>query len=285
MGCQACFGKPALPSTSTAITVPPPTMPVVDTSCYAGLPELASVLTTAVRVMRHVPKGIRIPFCDALRECIQRFAVDSSKQTLVLLFLLPKVVLAATGRGGKRGKRQVAHLCLQRLERWAAGEWVQLWTETLVQRRGPFAPGVRRGNPAHPQEEEARYLQRRILDILADKGISKPRSWFQMVSTSALQQCCKSFGNCIRGQKSRSLWMPTRQHVARGTKSAEHVEASIKAVVQQFPTASGAGPSQLRPAHLKEALFCGSDIAEQSLLRSLQCFITKAASGSLPAEL
>ena len=56
-------------------------------------------------------------------------------------------------------------------------------------------------------------------------------------------------------------------------------------MIQHFPAASGAGPSQLRPAHLKEALFCGSDIAEQSLLRALQSFVTKAASGLLPADL
>ena len=67
------------------------------------------------------------------------------------------------------------------------------------------------------------------------------------------------------------------------TQNAESTEASIKTVIQQFPAASG-GPSQLCPAHLKEAS-CGSDIAEQSLLHALQGFVSKAASGLLPPEL
>ena len=69
------------------------------------------------------------------------------------------------------------------------------------------------------------------------------------------------------------------------TQNAELTQASIKAVIQQFPAASGAGPSQLRPAHLKESLFCGCSNLEDSLLRSLQSFVTTAASGHLPIEL
>ena len=140
---------------------------------YDGLPDPQTVLATFIRVMRHVPNGVRIPFCDALRDCIQRFTELSSKQTLTLVFLLPKVVLASTGRGGKRGKRQVAHVCLQRLERWSNGEYALLWKETLEQRAGPIMQDVRGDNTDRAQDDEVRHLQRRILDILSEKGLSK----------------------------------------------------------------------------------------------------------------
>ena len=56
-------------------------------------------------------------------------------------------------------------------------------------------------------------------------------------------------------------------------------------MVHQFSEASGGGPSQLLPIHLKEALACGCDLTEQKLVRALRRFVDLCASGSLPPEL
>ena len=285
-GCHACCGKPAHPTRTADPPVLHAAQQAGNASRYDGLPDPQTVLATFIRVMRHVPNGVRIPFCDALRDCIQRFTELSSKQTLTLVFLLPKVVLASTGRGGKRGKRQVAHVCLQRLERWSNGEYALLWKETLEQRAGPIMQDVRGDNTDRTQDEEVRHLQRRILDILSEKGLSKAAK--ELVSDGVHNSSPSVL------QKLRDLHPRADEPVVADayppaqcswTQNAESTEASIKTVIQQFPAASGADPSQLRPAHLKEAAFCGSDIAEQSLLHALQRFVSKAASGLLPPEL
>ena len=59
----------------------------------------------------------------------------------------------------------------------------------------------------------------------------------------------------------------------------------IRDVVRQFSEASGGGPSQLLPIHLKEAVSCGSDITELKLVRALRRFVDLCASGSLPTQL
>ena len=59
----------------------------------------------------------------------------------------------------------------------------------------------------------------------------------------------------------------------------------IRDVITQFSEASGGGPSQLLPIHLKEAISCGSDLAEIKLVRALRRFIDLCASGSLHTEM
>ena len=59
----------------------------------------------------------------------------------------------------------------------------------------------------------------------------------------------------------------------------------IRDVARQFSDASGGGPSQLLPVHLKEAIACGSDTVELKLVRSLRRFVDLCASGALPTGL
>ena len=59
----------------------------------------------------------------------------------------------------------------------------------------------------------------------------------------------------------------------------------LRGIVKGFSDASGAGPSQLLPVHLKEAMTCGSEIAETRLLRALKALVNISASGGLPLEL
>ena len=59
----------------------------------------------------------------------------------------------------------------------------------------------------------------------------------------------------------------------------------LREVVKAFSDASGGGPSQLLPVHLKEALTCGCDLTEQKLVRALRRFVDVCASGGLPSEL
>ena len=59
----------------------------------------------------------------------------------------------------------------------------------------------------------------------------------------------------------------------------------IRDVVKQFSGASGGGPTQMLPVHLKEAITCGSEVAELKLVRALRRFVDLCASGALPMEL
>ena len=59
----------------------------------------------------------------------------------------------------------------------------------------------------------------------------------------------------------------------------------IRHVFRQFSEASGGGPSQLLPIHLKEAITCGSDIVELKLVRALRRFVDLCASGASPSDL
>jgi len=60
-------------------------------------------------------------------------------------------------------------------------------------------------------------------------------------------------------------------------------EDVLKAALS-FPKGSSAGPSGLRPAHIREALQCGTSAVEDDLLIALTEFCNVCASGSIPRD-
>ena len=59
----------------------------------------------------------------------------------------------------------------------------------------------------------------------------------------------------------------------------------VRKAVMSFADSSAAGPSSFAPAHLKEALLCGSSLGERACLLALLRLVNKAASGCLPTSL
>ena len=119
---------------------------------------------------------------------------------------------------------------------------------------------------------------------MADKGVSKAA---REVVSDGIHEVDQEVMD-----KLRLLHPPEEPYVADADTSecawpglTEEDDALIREVVHQFSEASGGGPSQLLPIHLKEALACGCDLTEQKLVRALRRFVDLCASGSLPPEL
>ena len=134
-------------------------------------------------------------------------------------------------------------------------------------------------------DQKTEKLRRRMRRILVDKGISKAAK--ELVSDGVHdvdQEVLK---------KLRSLHPHEEPYVAEADQEAacawpgltEEDDDMIRDVVTHFSDASGGGPSQLLPVHVKEAVTCGSDIAELNLVRALRRFVDLCASGTLPTEL
>ncbi len=61
-------------------------------------------------------------------------------------------------------------------------------------------------------------------------------------------------------------------------------ESIILRSVKSFPNASAAGPSGLRPSHLREAILCPSPDRAGQILSSLSRFVNLLASGCAPTS-
>ena len=116
-----------------------------------SLPSIFDTLTTKVSIMQHVPKSLRIDWCNLLAEEVENFCEERSAEALQLLFMLPKVILLATDRGGRRAKRQVLNICRERVKAWKEQNWHTLWNDALkkkVKTRKTRAKSLKKNNSA-----------------------------------------------------------------------------------------------------------------------------------------
>ena len=111
--------------------------------------------------MQHVPKGFRIDWCDLLAEELDNFCEDRSAEALSLLLLLPKVILLAADRGGRRAKRQVLNVCRERIRAWKEQNWHTLWNNALKKKV--------KSRKTRAKVLKKQKFRERVLRLMADK--------------------------------------------------------------------------------------------------------------------
>ena len=275
-GCPSCQGKSGRASNQplAQMEVDAALQPAPQRESVPGLLE---ILTTKVSVMQHVPKGFRIEWCDLLADEINNFCDEQTMDALALLMLLPKVILLSADRGGRSAKKQVLNVCRGRAKAWKEQTWSALWSLSLKKK----LKAERRTRT----EQKTAKLRQRIRRVMADKGTSKAAK--ELVSNGVHEVDDEIM------EKLRNLHPHEEPYIHDGEEDAacvwpgltEEDDNLMRDVVRQFSEASGGGPSQLLPIHLKEAVSCGSDITELKLVRALRRFVDLCASGVLPTQL
>ena len=281
-GCLACAGRrgsPIPPAPAVRNLTPHPN------SADSALPDLADVLSTHVEVLEHIPKGVRVLWATVLAEALTEFSTYPSQASLCRLFLLPKCVLRPIGRGGARAKAQTFNTLTTRLRRCLDGEWTALWIEV---REAADALRKKRASKSTSEDsgKTAQQAARRVVRLLAKKGLSKAA---RELSSDGLHELSSA-----KLERLKQLHPPSEPPGVPPNSEAcswsgfneeeEDLELLLK-LVRDFPDSSAAGPSQLAPTHFKEAVFCGSDVAQGACVDALRLFTNKCASGSLPTEL
>ncbi len=130
----------------------------------ANLPSLADVQSTDIPTLKHVPLRARPQWARAVRLALGDVEAQRSHDSLVQLLMLPKccLCLPASGRGGRKHRKQSERYTLSRLARWADGERATLF------RDAPRAK--RRTRPAREDEAAARARADRA-EGLAREGL------------------------------------------------------------------------------------------------------------------
>ena len=157
-GCPSCQGKSGRASDAPRVQMDVDAAPQ---PLRESVPAPLETLTTKVSMMQHVPKAFRIDCAEELNH----FCDEQTMEAFALLLLLPKAVLLATDRGGRRAKRQVLNVCRGRATAWKEQAWNTLWSLSL-KKKVKVEPRTRAG-----QKNEK--LRQRIRRVMADKGISK----------------------------------------------------------------------------------------------------------------
>ena len=163
-------------TTSAPVSSPPPVA-----SPAPVTPALSTILQANVPTLHHVPKGARDCWAHALCSCLR--AVVCSPDDLSQwsrLFMLAKCVLASPTTGHRLRWREILKRVKSRLQRWADGDLMSLWSEALVdgrslaKRRDQSASASSSGNfwRAKLAVQDGQYTK--AIRALTSEGLASP---------------------------------------------------------------------------------------------------------------
>ena len=230
------------------------------------LPSLEHIMTRRVPVLKHVPKSCRHAWAQALTRALARVSTYNSMEAWTELIMLPKAVLLAPPRKGKKHTNKTAAFTLDRLCRWEAGERATLWDDLP-------AP---HSKPRKPQSNEE----------CIKHAVALCREGFDRKACAALI----AGDMCDENADTAKLLAPLHPQSPAPTSPPMHelpwnpeiTPGMVSKVLRSFPLDSAPGPSGLRVQHLLEAQTPsqGAAVAEQ-----LTQVVQLLAQGRAPAEL
>ena len=253
-----CFGE-STPQTEG------PTLPDVPCDLGSALRHLQPFAPT----QRLLPKQALDEIAKLLTDLLNRATSCRSVQTVASLLLMPRFVLAPLARGGRRHEAQTTRILLDRVAKWRAGIWQSQALEDPPRRKTK--------KPKQTGLPEA--TERAVVNAIKDKALSKA---CRILSTSHLPPVKDAEA------KLRELHppgpLPTLAmfggSVAPG--NFDFDVQLVKGAISSFAGESGAGPSGLRPRHLRE--LAKAKRHGQALLEALAGFSSAMANGHFGQE-
>ena len=211
-----------------------------------GLPDLATIFSANIPVLRHVPKAARGAWAQCLARALAQVAGHNSLRAWRALLILPKTVLRPAPRGGARRREQAARFTQRCCARWLEGEREELWSE------GP----ARRPKQASEQDEAAVLARRhaRCISLAGEGELS--RACAALVDPPLLAESTEVLNSLRAKHPHASPARPGLQ--SQGPPSRRDVpdisSAEVLKAVRGFRRGSAPGPTGLRGDHVREAL-------------------------------
>ena len=248
--------------------------------CPSFQPSIYDVLSLPIPTSRHIPAPCRQGFSETLGNLLTRVAQRPTWEALYGLFVLPKLVLQAGRRRVKAHVKQQAIDIGRRLEMFHLEKFDQLWAEASLSNRAK--PAVRTRLQMKQGDHDLSPGTVEVIRGLVEEG-ALAKAAKHLVSRGAADTRDPGVA-----AKLRELH-PTGPEVKLGGDSplpsltdpqfSDWAPAALQAVAS-FPPGSAAGPSGLRPCHLKECLRRPGSCA--ALQNGLGAFVEVACSGKLP---
>ncbi|CAK0861048.1 unnamed protein product [Prorocentrum cordatum] len=175
------------------------------------------------------------PGADAPEDAMQR-----SRDAWAELLMLPKCVLAAATRSGKKHKHVLDRLIRSRLQQWADGDRLELWrarTEAKAQQ-------------ATTASEEQR---RRRAIALAEEGLDG-QACKALLSKGMADTSLNTLRALKRKHPEESEARDLRPLQGVSGPQEDFLDKEVLAALRSFPKCSASGPSGLKAQHLLDAV-------------------------------
>ena len=232
----------------------------------SDLPSLSDVMSCKVGVLEHVPKPCRHSWAQILTRALARACTNNTVEAWTEFLMLPKAVLLAPPRGGKKHKQTAAAFTADRLCQWEAGERGSLW-ESLP-------------SPANRMRSKTSDEQKaKIAVALCRQGFDR-KACAALIATDVCEE------NSETAQNLKSLHPeatpPSCSPISELPWCSEISPGMVHKVLKKFPLDSAPGPSGLRVQHLLEALI---PFRNAMFLEQLAQAVKLLAQGTAPEAL
>ena len=128
LGSRPIIHPPGTPSDTSSFAdenaVP---IPAQEIEVSAVLPSLAEICSIPINTSKNVPARCRQQWAVVLTGALYEVVNDNTTTSWTLLAMLPKRVLPAPYRGGRKGFTSYTNFVKQRLQLWQARDFSTLW--------------------------------------------------------------------------------------------------------------------------------------------------------------
>ena len=268
-----CKGQSVQPASS-----PHPSEPLGETFYDVhgtnDIPSLDEICTTSISTCKDVPHRCRYLWTKILTTALSSAVHENSVRAWTLLAILPKCVLPAPYRGGRKAHTSYSSYILKRMELWIEGKYATLWSEAIRDNERKRSKQQSNENVEDKSQVRSELLVRqgeysRGMAALTAAPLAP-------YNEETLQKLQKKHPSPHANPISSPL-PPLQVDVLQLD------ESEVKKAVNSFHRGSSAGTMGLRPEHLQTALQEHVDHNMDPLM-TLTSFVNHLLAGKAPDE-
>lgn len=218
-------------------------------------PTLDEVFQMRLPCKSYVPKGAKKLWAQCLVGAIAQVVTHNDIRAWIELFMLPKCVLRASPRGGKRHRKRLDAQTKDLCRSWIEGQRAELWQKPSGRQTGQVEkPSQRQRN-----DRATAMVQENLFSKACSALTNEPPA---EVTREVVNEMRSKHPTARAEDRVR---MSTLRHVSSAA-AGQVDEDLVKKAIKDFPRGSSGGPSGLKPQHLKDALVAGwaDEVARQA---------------------
>ena len=248
--------------------------------------------TISVTTLKWCPKAARGEFARELASLLDRIKNQPEQvRNWVLQAMFARCILPA-GRGPRAGDAySQARLVRERLRRWRAGEFVQLWDEAveLTRERPRQGRPRKRGRPGRrrqqqqeqdEQESQAKRNAERATTLAQDGQYTKA---LQALTSAGMASHSSANIQVMREKHPPAVARDPTPLPATDLPQLTFTQLEVDKSVKKFRRGSAPGPTGLRPEHLRVALQAAPARTDR-VRKSLTSVVNVMVGGGVPQE-
>ena len=233
-------------------------------------PSFEQVFSCRIPTKKYVPKRARSLWSECLTVAIADVCQHNDLKAWIQLLSLPKMVLRASNRGGKKNKKKTDTFTRDRCNAWLEGRRSFLWKPERSNRK--FVD--KKLDEPELEEKVSSLVQEMLYHKACSTLTNEPPV---AVTPEVVSDMREKHPRARAGEDDRvSALRPVH-----GSAVQDFTQEEMEKAILSFPKDSAAGPSSMRPQHLKDALVPG---LKDEVLGKLQQLVQLLARGDAPAS-